>query len=177
MRNTSAEYWSPQNTWPRNGPKCPAVSHTKSPGERPHRSYGIHTAGSRKLGIVRAASASRRPLFTSPGNTTPLRGSLHDSMPHGWPWKSPAASGANLLVAHHSPWLSVYQTSPSGELPMPAGDRSPAHTGSNAPPSGGTRIAQPRHAALPNGSSPNGLFSVSHHEPSPARAGPNAYSW
>src|SRR5262245_37671713 len=175
MRNTSAEYWSPQNTWPRNGAKLPAVSQTKPAGDRPSRSYGIHTAGSRKFGIVRAHSSMRMPSLILPGNTTRLAGSLQDSMPHGWPWKSPTASGANLPVAHHSPWLSVKKTSPSGDAAMPAGERSPAHTGSK-PPVGGTRIAQPRQSARPNGSSPNGLFNAIQNVPSPARAGPNAYS-
>ena len=41
--------------------------------------------------------------LTAPGNGTLLSGSLHESMPHGWPWKSPTSSGANLQAAHHSP--------------------------------------------------------------------------
>ena len=71
----------------------------------------------------------------------------------------------------------MYQTVPSGAVPTPAGERKPAQTGSQRPPSGGTRIAQPRNAARPNGSSPNGLFKVIQNEPSPATAGPNAESW
>ena len=98
-------------------------------------------------------------------------------MPCGWPWNSPGCSGVNLLFAHHSPWLSVYQTTPSGAVPTPAGERRPAQTGSNEPPSAGMRTAQPRQGALPNGSPPNGLLSVSQNEPSPAIVGPKQYSW